>query len=43
MKDLPDNVVAVGNPCRILRLISEKDRPYYHTDKGFDVDEYIKS
>lgn len=25
-KDLPDNVVAVGNPCRILREITEKDR-----------------
>lgn len=25
-KDLPGNVVAVGNPCRILREITEKDR-----------------
>ena len=25
-RDIPANVVAVGNPCRILREISEKDR-----------------
>jgi galactoside O-acetyltransferase len=28
-KDLPDNVVAVGNPCRVLRTVGEKDRQYY--------------
>jgi maltose O-acetyltransferase len=39
-KDVPDNVVAVGNPCRILRAISENDRPYFHKDKIFDVDDY---
>lgn len=25
-KDIPDNVVAVGNPCRIVREITSKDR-----------------
>lgn len=25
-KDIPDNVVAVGNPCRVLRPITEEDR-----------------
>jgi len=25
-KDIPDNVVAVGNPCRVLRPITEADR-----------------
>ena len=25
-KDIPDNCVAVGNPCRVLRAVSEKDR-----------------
>ena len=25
-KDLPDNVVAVGNPCRVLRRITEQDK-----------------
>lgn len=28
-KDIPENVVAVGNPCRVLREIGEKDRKYY--------------
>ena len=32
-KDLPDNVVAVGNPCRILREINEHDREYYFKDR----------
>lgn len=32
-KDLPDNVVAVGNPCRILREINEHDREYYFRDR----------
>ncbi len=25
-RDIPDNVVAVGNPCRVLRPVSERDR-----------------
>ena len=25
-KDIPDNVVAAGNPCRVLRPITEKDK-----------------
>ena len=29
-KDIPSNVVAVGNPCHILRPINEHDREYYH-------------
>lgn len=28
-KDLPSNVVAVGNPCRVIREINEHDRVYY--------------
>ena len=31
-KDLPANVVAVGNPCRILRQIGERDRETYFRD-----------
>jgi len=39
-KDIPANVVAVGNPCRVLREISERDYQYYRKDKkiGFDVE-----
>lgn len=39
-KDLPDNVIAVGNPCRILRKISEEDRDYYYRNLKFDVEDY---
>lgn len=27
-KDIPDNVIAVGNPCRVLRPITENDSIY---------------
>ena len=37
-KNLPDNVLAVGNPCRILREINEHDREYYFKDKKIDYD-----
>jgi len=32
-KDIPSNVVAVGNPCRVLRKIGERDREYYFKDR----------
>lgn len=28
-KDIPDNCVAVGNPCRVLRPITEEDKAYW--------------
>lgn len=28
-KDIPDNVIAVGNPCRVLRAITEEDKKYW--------------
>lgn len=31
-KNIPENVVAVGNPCKVLREIGEKDRKYYFKD-----------
>lgn len=37
-KDIPANVVAVGNPCRVLRPIGEKDREYYYKDRKIDVE-----
>lgn len=32
-RDIPDGVVAVGNPCRVLRKISDRDREYYFKDR----------
>jgi len=39
-KNLPDNEIAVGNPCRIVRKITEDDRDYYFKDRKFDVEDY---
>lgn len=36
-KDIPANVVAVGNPCRVLREIGEKDEEFYYRDLKIDV------
>lgn len=35
-RDIPANVVAVGNPCRVMRPISERDREYYFRDRKVD-------
>ena len=35
-KDIPANVVAVGNPCRVLRQVGEHDKKYYYRDKEID-------
>lgn len=32
-KDIPAGVVAVGNPCRVLRPIGEHDREFYFRDR----------
>ena len=37
-KDLPSNVVAVGNPCRVIREINEHDRVYYFKNRKIDWD-----
>lgn len=35
-KDIPDWVVAAGNPCRVIREITEEDFDYYYKDRKFD-------
>jgi galactoside O-acetyltransferase len=37
-KDIPENCVAVGNPCRVLRPISEHDKEYYFRDRKINID-----
>ncbi len=32
-RDLPEGVVAVGNPCRVLRPVGERDRQFYFRDR----------
>ena len=38
-KDIPANVVAVGNPCRVMREIGEHDREYYFKERRIDYSE----
>lgn len=35
-KDIPENVVAVGNPCRVIREIGEHDRKYFYKNEKID-------
>lgn len=37
-KDIPSNVIAVGNPCKVLRPITDKDKIYWESKK----EEYYK-
>lgn len=37
-KDIPDWVVAAGNPCKVIRKITEADREYYYKDRKFDAE-----
>ena len=36
-KDIPANVVAVGNPCKVLREIGEHDKEYYFKDRKIEL------
>lgn len=40
-KDLPDWVVAAGNPCRVVRQITEADRKLYYRDRSFDEEAMV--
>ena len=44
-KDIPDWVIAAGNPCKVIREITEDDRKYYYKDRKFDEEawEYIQT
>ena len=37
-KDIPANVIAVGNPCRVLREIGEHDKEFYCKDRRINYD-----
>lgn len=37
-KDIPDWSIAAGNPCRVIRTITEEDRKYYYKKNEFDED-----
>jgi acetyltransferase-like isoleucine patch superfamily enzyme len=35
-RDLPSNVIAMGNPCKVLREITDEDRNHYYKNQNFD-------
>jgi galactoside O-acetyltransferase len=35
-KDIPANVIAAGNPCKVLREINEQDKIFYYKDHKFE-------
>lgn len=35
-KDLPSNVVAYGNPCKVAREINDKDKEFYFKNRKID-------
>jgi len=39
ISDVPANVVAVGNPCRVLREINEQDQQFYYRDREITQDD----
>ncbi|MGN0977911.1 MAG: sugar O-acetyltransferase [Faecousia sp.] len=41
-RDIPEWSVAAGNPCRVIRKITEEDRKYYFKDRAFDEEAWNK-
>jgi maltose O-acetyltransferase len=39
-RDLPADVIAVGNPCHVMRKITDNDRDFYFKKLKFDVSDY---
>ncbi len=37
--DIPDNVICAGNPCRIIRKITDEDKLFWEKEK----DKYFKT
>ncbi|MBR3532963.1 MAG: sugar O-acetyltransferase [Clostridiales bacterium] len=35
-KDIPANVVAVGNPCKVMREVGEHDREFFYKNEKID-------
>lgn len=43
-RDIPDWVIAAGNPCRVIRPVTEGDLRFYYKDREFDEEawEYVQ-
>ncbi|MBQ6850744.1 MAG: galactoside O-acetyltransferase [Oscillospiraceae bacterium] len=42
VKDIPADCVAVGNPCRVIRQIGDRDKEYYYKDRKIDPEDLKK-
>lgn len=42
IQDIPDNVVCVGNPAKIIKRITEDDKQFYYKKEKFDVNWWDK-
>ena len=38
-KDIPANVVAAGNPCKVIREINEQDKLFYYKDRPITAED----
>ena len=36
VKDIPEGVVAVGNPCHVIRRVGEHDHSFFYRDEAID-------
>ena len=41
-KDVPAWSIAAGNPARVIRKITEEDKPYYFKDRKFDPESWAE-
>ncbi len=41
-KDIPDWVIAAGNPCKVIRKITDEDKKYYFRDREFDEETWTE-
>lgn len=42
LQDIPDNCIAVGNPCRVVREINEHDKEFYYKDRRIDAEDLLE-
>lgn len=39
-KDIPDWSIAAGNPCKVIRKVTDADRKHYYKDREFDAESW---
>ena len=41
-KDVPEGVIAAGNPCKVIRAITDEDKPFLYKGRRFDPEAWKK-